>query len=251
MLETTLTHKVAIVTGAGRRIGAEIARTLYAAGANLVLHYLNSQHDAEKLCAELNEARAQSAITIAADLTKEADLQQLVTASFNHWQRLDILVNNASKYYRSELGKVSTAEWDDLMHSNLRAPFFLAQYAFPYLKTTHGCIVNITDIYGERPLLDYPVYTITKGALISTTKVLAKQMAPEIRVNAVSPGQMVWPEGENMLSAQEQQAIIAKIALKKPGNAEAIAKAVLFLARDAEYVTGQIISVDGGRLLFG
>jgi pteridine reductase len=246
-----LANKVALITGAARRIGAEIARTLHQAGMNIILHYHTSAEAAETLCQQLNQQRAQSAITVSTDLQKpgcETVLMQKVTTA---WQRLDVLVNNASCFYRTNLGNITEHDWDDLINTNLRTPFFLAQAAAPLLRTQQGCIVNITDIHAERLLKDYAVYCISKAGLVAATKILAKELGPDIRVNAVAPGAIIWPEGENTLSAQDKQNIIDRTMLARSGNPEDIAKAVLFFIRDAGYVTGQILAVDGGRILAG
>jgi pteridine reductase len=260
--ERQLTSKVALITGAARRVGAEIARYLHRAGMNVVLHYNASEQEALKLCNEFNETRANSAVSIQADLqsidavniiTQAKDAWKRLDVLVNNaqakdaWKRLDVLVNNASRYYRTPLGKISDYAWEDLMNSNLRAPFFLSQAAGPYLSREHGCIINIADIQANCPLKDYPVYCISKGALITMTKVLAKELGPNVRVNAVSPGTVLWPEGENILSDVEKQKMINRSALSREGSPHDIAQTVLFLVRDADYINGQVINVDGGR----
>lgn len=251
MQENCLAAKVALVTGAARRIGAEIARTLHEVGMNVILHYHTSEDEALSLCQELNEKREQSAYSIHADLSDYESQLNLIRQSVMVWQRLDVLINNASRFYRTPFGKVTLYAWEDLMNSNLKAPFFLAQAAAPFLAEQQGSIVNIIDIHGEHPLRDYSAYCIAKGGLAMTTKVLAKELGPYIRVNGVSPGPVLWPEGENSLSAEEKEKIIYRTALHKPGSSNVIAKTVLFLVRDADYITGHIINVDGGRLLYG
>lgn len=242
-------HKVALITGAARRIGADIAMYLHEHGMNVVLHYNISNVEAEKLCTELNSQRKNSAVILRADLQESTSLEALVDQAVAAWGRLDVLVNNASKFYKTEIGKITEYEWDELMNTNLRAPLFLAQAAAPHLAKVRGCIVNITDIHGERPMRDYPVYCMTKAGLIMLTKSLAKELGPDVRVNAVSPGEIMWPEGENTLPDAMKDKIIARTALQCHGNPRAIAKAVWFYVNDADYVTGHVMAVDGGRLL--
>lgn len=251
MQKNPLVGKVALITGAARRIGAEITRELHQAGMNVVLHYNSSEEEAIKLCEQLNQKRDNSAAIVRADLQQPGSETALIQQAGKIWERLDVLVNNASRFYRTALGKVTEYAWDDLMDSNLKAPFFLSQAAAPYLAKHKGCIVNITDIHGDRPLRDYSIYCISKGGLTMLTKVLAKELGPLIRVNAVAPGAIIWPEGENSLSEAEKQKIIDRTILECSGSAEHIAKAVLFFVRDADYVTGQVLMVDGGRLLQG
>lgn len=241
--------KVALVTGAARRIGAEIARTLHRAGMNIILHYHSSEEEAVTLCRQLNDQRSKSALAICADLQEAESSKALMQQAIAGWGRLDVLVNNASRFYRTVIGKVTDYAWEDLMGSNLKAPFFLAQAAASALAETHGCIVNITDIHSERPLKDYSVYCLSKSGLLMMTKSLAKELGPTIRVNAVAPGRIVWPEGSNALSEEEKQKLIDETVLKRPGHPEDIAKAVLFFVRDADYITGQVLNVDGGGML--
>jgi pteridine reductase len=249
MQKNPSSEKVALITGAARRIGAEISRTLHAAGMNIVLHYNASEDEAVHLCAELNQARHESAIALHADLLLMESTNALIQEAKKAWGRLDVLVNNASRFYRTTLGKVTDFSWDDLMNSNLKSPFFLSQAAAPHLAENQGTIINITDIHAERPLPDYSVYCISKGGLTMLTKVLAKELGPNVRVNAVAPGAVMWPEGENTLSEVEKEKIIKRTSLLRAGSPEDIAKAVLFLVRDGTYITGQIINVDGGRTL--
>lgn len=243
--------KVALITGAARRIGAEIARALHQAGLNIILHYHTSEEEAVGLAQQLNQARPNSATAIGSDLLELENCKSLIDKSVKVWERLDVLVNNASRFYRTALGKVTAYAWDDLMNSNLKAPFFLAQAAAPYLAACQGSIVNITDIHADRPLRNYSVYCISKSGLLMATRVLAKELGPLVRVNAVAPGPIIWPEGENVMTEQEKQKVIDQTMLKRPGSPEDIAKAVLFFVRDADYVTGQILEVDGGRMLSG
>ncbi|HEX4045313.1 MAG TPA: pteridine reductase [Gammaproteobacteria bacterium] len=242
-----LTAKVALVTGAARRVGAEIARVLHQAGMRVALHYHTSETAARLLCEQFNQQRPQSALAIAADLQAADSENKLIQQVIDQWQRLDVLVNNASQFYPTPLAEVTSATWEALLHSNVKAPFFLAQAAAPFLAAQQGSIINITDIHAERPLKAYSVYCISKAALLMATKALAKELAPNVRVNAVAPGAVCWPEGDNALSSTEQQKIIDRTLLARAGSPSDIAKAVLFFVRDADYVTGQILSVDGGR----
>ena len=191
--------------------------------------------------------RANSAVALPADLLNVLEMNELVHKAAEAWGGLDILVNNASRFHKTHVGLVTEEIWDDLLNSNLKAPFFMAQAAVPHLKKNQGCIVNIADIHGETPMRDYAVYCMSKAGLIMQTKALAKELSPEIRVNAVSPGAIAWPEGENNLTNELKQKIIQRTALGRHGSPHDIAKAVLYLVRDADYVTGQIIEVDGGR----
>jgi pteridine reductase len=240
---------VALITGAARRVGAEIAKTLHAVGMNIVLHYNHSEAEAQQLCAALNQLRPDSAMIAKAELTDFSQYTGLIQQATKKWGRLDVLVNNASRFYKTHLPKVSESQWDDLMDSNLKAPFFLSQAAVTELKKQQGCIINITDIHAERPMSDYSAYCISKAGLIALTKTLAKELGPDIRVNAVSPGSVIWPEGENELTPDQQQKIVNKTALHRNGSPQDIAKAVLFLVENASYITGHEIIVDGGRSL--
>jgi pteridine reductase len=244
-----LSPQVALITGAARRIGAEVARTLHAEGVNVILHCHTSCNEGEGLCASLNKIRPASAVTVRADLCDTLSLNEMITEALSVWGHLNILVNNASRFYRTEMGKVTEFAWDDLMNSNLKAPFFLSQAAAPYLAEQNGCIINIADIHGDRPMRDYSIYCVSKAGLIMLTKSLAKELGPHVRVNAVSPGPMVGPEGQNNLSDDLKEKLIARTALKAVGHPNEIAKAVLYFARDALYLTGQVLAVDGGRSL--
>nr|AIA18777.1 Enoyl-(Acyl carrier protein) reductase [uncultured bacterium] len=241
--------KVALITGAARRIGAEIANTLHNAGLNIILHYHRSEHEAMRLCKLFNERRPDSATIKKADLTDKSEYSKLIDASVKEWGNLDVLINNASRFYKTPLDQSNEDNWNDLIDSNLKAPLFLAKAAASELKKQKGCIINITDIHGEKPLRDYLIYCISKSGLIMLTKSLAKELGPDIRVNAISPGTMIWPEGENELNDHIKQKMIDMTALKKEGHPEDIAKAALFLVKDADYITGQILAVDGGRSL--
>jgi pteridine reductase len=241
----TLTGKVALITGGAKRLGNAIAHALHGAGMNVAIHYRSSRPQAEALVAELNALRADSAIALEANLLDAAQLPQLVSRCVERFQRLDVLVNNASTFYPTPTGSITETQWDDLIGSNLKAPLFLAQAAAPYLRATQGLIINMVDIHAQRPLPSYIVYSIAKAGLATLTKSLARELGPEIRVNGIAPGPVLWPE--QRMSADLQQEIINKTALKRQGSPADIARAALFFAKDAPYVTGQILAVDGGR----
>ncbi|CAA6805071.1 MAG: FolM Alternative dihydrofolate reductase 1 [uncultured Thiotrichaceae bacterium] len=247
MEKLSLEGKVALVTGSARRIGAAIIRRLHAEGAVVVVHYRNSADDALQLQAELNQRRAESCLLVQGDLLDIDKLPQLIAHVIEHAGRLDILVNNASGFYPTSLGEVTERQWDELVGSNMKVPFFMAQAAMSELKKNKGCIINMVDVHGLRPLPDYPVYSSAKAGLFMLTKALAKELGPEIRVNGVAPGAILWPE--QGMDESQQVALLGKTALKRSGDPADIAGAVLFLVRDANYITGQIIPVDGGRSL--
>ncbi|MEN8128710.1 MAG: pteridine reductase [Pseudomonadota bacterium] len=242
-----LSGKTALITGAARRIGATLVKTLHQAGMNIALHYRSSTAEAEQLYHELNLLRKNSAVLLQADLLNDQELEPLVAQAQQRWKRLDVLINNASTFYPTPLGKITEQHWNDILGTNLKTPFFLSQAAAPYLKTTHGCIINIVDIHAERPLKNYAVYSIAKAGLAMLTKSMARELAPEIRSNGIAPGAIMWPEADDYAPMHQQ--IIARTALKRQGSPEDIARAALYLIRDATYVTGQIITVDGGRTL--
>lgn len=243
----TLTGKVALITGSARRIGAVIAQYLHQAGADVVIHYRHSAKEAQALQQKLNAQRENSCFLVQADLLQIDALPKLIASVIQQTQRLDILINNASSFYPTPVGTITEDNWDDLIGSNLKAPLFLSQAATPYLKSSHGCIVNIIDIHGIRPMKAHPVYSPAKAGLAMLTHSLARELGAEIRVNGVAPGAIIWPE--NDLESDTATEILAKTALKRQGTPEDIAKAVLFLVKDADYITGHIIPVDGGRLL--
>src|SRR5580700_3566095 len=242
---SALTGKAALITGAARRVGASIARMLHAAGADVVLHYRSSADDAAALMRELNASRPGSAALAECDLLQIAQLPALVAAATGAFGGLDILVNNASTFYPTPLGDITEIDWDDLVGTNLRAPLFLSQAAAPLLHAREGLIINLADIHGTRSLRRYPVYSLAKGGLIMLTKCLARELGPHVRVNAVAPGPVMWPE--DGLDEALQARIIAGTALKRVGSAADVARACLFFATEAPYVTGQILAVDGGR----
>ena len=246
MLSTQLQGKTILVTGAAKRVGAAIARRLHHAGANLTLHYNSSEREAHALQSELNLQRAQSVILVKADLLETAGLPELVKTCAERFGSLDALVNNASAFYPTPVGAISAADWDALIGPNLKAPLFLAQAAAPYLRKSSGCIVNITDIHAERPLKNYVAYSIAKAGLAGLTKSLARELAPEVRVNAVAPGPIAWPE-DGSFDEVTRQRVISHTLLKRIGEPDDIARAVYYLIAEAPYVTGQIIAVDGGR----
>ncbi|NOQ36703.1 MAG: pteridine reductase [Methylococcaceae bacterium] len=241
-------QKNILITGAAKRIGASCAKLLHSQGFNIVLHYRGSETQVRQLCNELNAQRADSAKILQADLLDFSALQELAEQASSVWGGIDVLINNASAFYPQTVDNVSETSWDEMLGSNLKAPFFLSQALMATLSERKGCIINIIDIHAERGLKEYPVYSITKAGLASMTKVLAKELAPQIRVNGVSPGAILWPEDE--LSSSAKTEIIERIALKRAGEPMDIAKAVAFLINDADYISGQIISVDGGRTLF-
>jgi pteridine reductase len=242
-----LTGKVALVTGAAHRIGAAIAGLLHRSGMNLVLHCRTSRAAADRLAQTLNQARAQSCVVVQGDLLDDRDLARVPAEAIQAWGQLDVLVNNASTFYPTPVGTITSAQWDALLGPNLKAPFFLAQAVADELGRQAGCIVNIVDIHATHPMKGYPVYSIAKAGLAMLTKTLARELGPAIRVNGVAPGAILWPEHE--MSDASRQQIIARTALKRQGEPDDIARAVLFLVRDADYITGEIITVDGGRSL--
>lgn len=243
MPEQTLKNKVFLVTGAARRIGAAIVTRLHENGARVAIHYRGSASDAEELAATLNDKRENSAATFQADLLDTGSLPTLVSAVVDWGGQLDGLVNNASSFYPTPVGSITEQQWDELLGSNLKAPLFLSQASAPHL--TGGAIVNIVDIHSERPLRDHAVYGSAKAGLAMLTRSLAKDLAPNVRVNGVSPGAILWPENE--MPQTVQQNIVEQIPLGRAGDPDDIAACVLYLLRDANYVTGQIIAVDGGR----
>ena len=239
-------NKVALITGAAHRIGATTARLLHQNGMNIVLHYRGSRKQAQAVQKELNDERENSVILIQADLHITNGLPALIEESVKAWSRLDVLINNASSFYPSPIEKATEEQWDDLIGSNLKAPFFLAQAAAPYLKKHNGCIINIVDIHAERPLKTFPIYSMAKAGLAMMTKSLACELGPDIRVNGVAPGAILWPEN---LDEVAKQRIVSRTFLKRQGEPNDISKTILYLIKDADYVTGQIIAVDGGRSL--
>jgi len=245
MQEANLDGKVVLVTGAARRIGAAIVTRLHAEGARLAIHYRSSSADAEKLADALNAIRRDSAATFAADLCDTDALPRLVAEVVDWGRGLDVLVNNASTFYPTPVGTITERHWQDLVGSNLKAPLFLSQAAVPALRKSRGSIINLVDIHAQRPLRDHTVYGSAKAGLVMLTRALAKDLAPDIRVNGVAPGAILWPE--DGMSDATRDTILRQVPLGRAGNPDDIAGCVLYLVRDAAYVTGQVIAVDGGR----
>lgn len=243
----TAPRPVALVTGAARRIGATIARTLHAAGYDVALHCRRSRDDLDRLVADLEAARANSTLALQADLDRYEALPDLVDAAVERWGRLDALVNNASTFYPTPLPHATQTQWDELFASNARAPFFLSQAAAPHLKRSRGAIVNLVDVYAERSLPQHTLYCMAKAALVAMTRALARDLAPDVRVNAVAPGAVLWPDAGK--PAAEQADMIARTPLARAGTPEEVAGAVLWLVRDATYTSGEVLRLDGGRSL--
>jgi pteridine reductase len=246
-MESGMQGKVVLVTGGAKRVGAAICRRLHASGAQIAIHYRSSKQEATDLQESLDELRANSAAVFQADLLDLHTLPQLVNNITEKFGRLDALVNNASSFYATPLADIAEPQWHDLLGTNLKAPLFLAQAAADELRRRHGCIVNIADIHAERPMHGHLLYSVAKAGLVALTKGLAQEMAPQVRVNAVAPGVIVWPESEAWMDEEQRRKIVAHTLLKREGEPDDIARTVQFLIKDAPYITGQIISVDGGR----
>jgi pteridine reductase len=240
-----LQDHVLLITGGARRVGAEIVRTLHGAGSRVLIHYRTSADAAGELAEELNKIRPGSVAVRCANLLDPDAPRELVEAGLREFGRLDILINNASSFHPTAVGEITIADWDDLMGSNLKAPLFLSQAAAPSLRMQRGLIINIVDIHALRPLKKHPVYSIAKAGLVMLTRSLARELGPEIRVNAIAPGPVLWPE--HAMDEGLKREIISKTALKRQGTPQDVARTALFLAKDAPYITGQIIAVDGGR----
>jgi len=238
--------KVVLISGGAKRVGASISRRLHAAGANLMIHYRSSAGEGRLLQAELNHTRAGSVALIQADLLDHAKLPSLVEQTLSTFGRLDALVNNASSFFPTPVGEITLAHWDNLIGTNLRAPLFLSQAAAPALRRSQGSIVNITDIHADRPLRNYVVYSAAKAGLVGLTRSLARELAPDVRVNAVAPGPILWPE-EGQFDELSRQRIVSHTPLKREGSPDDVARAVQFLLFEAPYVTGETLAVDGGR----
>lgn len=236
-----------LVTGAARRIGAAIARELHGRGARVLIHYHHAAEAARTLADELNAQRADSADCHGADLREPDQIETLAAVARRRWGRLDGLAYNASSFYPTPVGATTAAQWEDLMGTNLRAPYFLTQALTPALRASRGAVVNLVDIHAERPLKDHPVYSAAKAGLAMMTRALARELAPDVRVNAVAPGAILWPE--RPMSTQARERIVERVALKRPGTPEDIARTVAFLLFEAPYITGQVLAVDGGRSL--
>lgn len=244
-----LNDKVVLITGGAKRVGAAICRMLHAEGAQLMIHYRSSAFEARALQTELNLARPNSVEIIQGDLLDMTVPPKLVNKTVKHFGQLDVLINNASSYYSTELGKINEDNWQDLMGSNLKAPLFLSQAAAPELRETNGCIVNITDMHIERPKKGYIVYSVSKAGLVTLTKSLAHELSPDVRVNAVAPGPVLWPEDNPQFDEVYRQRVISQTLLKRIGEGNDVAKAVKFLIADAPFITGHVLAVDGGRSL--
>lgn len=238
--------RVMLVTGSARRLGAACVRELHQRGWRALIHCHHSLHEAQALAAELNQQRAGSVAVLQADLADIAGLPALANAALQQWGRIDALVNNASSFYPTALATATPAQWQELFASNAQAPYFLIQALLPALQASHGCVVNMADIHGSRPLAGHSIYSMAKAALLMLTQALARELAPTVRVNAVAPGAILWPEDAD---ANKQAQILAGIPLQRPGTPEDIARTVAFLLEEAPYITGQVIAVDGGRSL--
>lgn len=239
--------KVVLITAGAKRVGAAICRKLHLRGASLMVHYRSSLEEAQGLETELNQTRPGSVALVQADLLDISQIPRLISQTIQKFGKLDAVINNASSFFATPVGAITEAGWDDLIGSNLKAPLFLSQEAAPHLKNQLGCIVNIVDIHADRPLKNYVIYSSAKAGLSSLTRSLALELAPEIRVNGVSPGPILWPENDEWKDLSVRQSIISKTLLKRMGEPDDIARTVLFLIADAPYITGQIIAVDGGR----
>ena len=243
--KTTAHLKCAFVTGSSKRIGAATVRLLHEANYNVIIHCRSSRQEADELANDLNKQRVNSANVIQGDLNDEKIYDTLIDQAYQCWGRLDVLINNASSFFPTPVGSITMKNWDNLVNSNMKAPLFLSQAAAPYLKKTHGCIINMIDVHGQRPMKEHPVYCAAKAGLAMLTMSLAKELGPEIRVNGVAPGAILWPE--NDMDEKTKNIILERTSLKRPGQPLDIAKTILFLVKDADYITGQIIAVDGGR----
>ncbi|MDG5500740.1 pteridine reductase [Marinobacter sp. BGYM27] len=245
----TPSDAVALVTGAAQRLGAATAEHLHTRGLRVIIHCRSHGAEADALAAKLNLQRPDSATVMQADLTEPDAINKLAINACAYWQRLDVLVNNASVFYPTPTESASLEDWDVIMHSNLRAPFLLGQACVPALRQSKGCIINLIDIYAERPLADHPLYCASKAGLAMLTRSWARDLGPDIRANGVSPGAIMWPEQDDAVTLDYQDRIVNATSLKRTGNAQDIASAIGYLACDAPYVTGQILAVDGGRSL--
>ena len=241
------TSKVALITGGSKRIGAQTTRLLHEAGYNVIIHCRLSREAADALADELNQLRADSARVIQGDLNSDTIYNYLIEQAYQCWKRLDVLVNNASTFYPTPVGSITLDDWDVLVNSNMKGPLFLAQAAAPYLKQVEGNIINMADVHAMRPMKEHPVYCAAKAGLVMITQSLAKELGPEVRVNSVAPGALLWPD--NDMPDHTKKLILERTSLKKAGDPIDIAKTILFLVRDAHYITGQVIAVDGGRIL--
>jgi len=240
-------NKTVLITGGAQRIGAAIVKDLHTQGMDVIIHYKNSGQAADELFTKLNSVRPDSAHKVQADLSKENAINEVITEAIGFNDRLDVLINNASIFYASPIDDVTFDQWDELIDINMKAPFFLAQKASSELRKSQGCIINMVDIHAVRPLKDHPVYSAAKAGLVMLTKALAKELGPDIRVNGIAPGAILWP---HKMSNESRQEILSRTTLKQPGDTEDIANAVRYLILDANYMTGQILTIDGGRTLY-
>ena len=243
-----LEGKTALITGAANRLGAQIARTLHQNGANLIIHYRESVANAHALEQELNALRAGSASCLQADLNNLEAITTLSNKAVQLYHGLDILINNASSFYPTPIGDINQNDWDDLIGSNLKAPLFLSQACYPYLRKAAGVIINMLDIYASLPLKNHSLYCCAKAGNQMLVKSLALEMAPEVRVNGIAPGAILWPENNDAVKPDYQKAILKKVPLQRLGSPESIAQTVMFLVAN-DYLTGEVIRVDGGRLI--
>lgn len=248
-MNSSLQDKVVLITGGAKRVGSSICRLLHGGGAKLMIHYRNSVGEARALQSELNLQRPNSAAIIQGDLLNLAVLPSLIQETVSHFGHLDVLINNASSYYATEIGEIGDDQWEDLIGTNLKAPLFLAQAAAHELRKQQGCIINITDMHVERPKKGYVVYSVAKAGLVTLTKSLAQELGPDVRVNAIAPGPVLWPEDNPQFDEVYRQRVISQTLLKRIGEGDDVAKAVRFLIQDAPFITGQVIAVDGGRSL--
>jgi pteridine reductase len=239
-----MTTKTVFITGGARRIGATLARDLHASGMDIVIHHHTSVQEAVTLSTSLNSVRKNSAFLLQVDLMKPDTFIQLAAAAAGFTGRLDVLINNASVFYPTPVGATTTQHWLDITGTNMMAPYFLSQACAPFLKHAHGCIINITDIYGSIALKNHPVYSASKAGLIMLTKALARELAPAVRVNAISPGAILWPQD---IDDEKKQEIMSRSLLKRMGDPGDVANAARFLINDADFITGQVIAIDGGR----
>lgn len=242
-----MSDKTVLITGAAKRIGATLARFLHEIGMNVIVHYHRSAKEANELVRDLNSKRHDSAITIQGDLQQQGYYEAIMETAIGFKGRLDVLINNASAFYPTPVSEFSDADWHNLIDTNLKAPLFLSKLAAPDLRKNKGCIINLTDIHAIRPLARHTIYSVSKSGLVTLTQSLAKELAPDIRVNAIAPGAIAWPEN---ITAEEKLQIMKQIPLNRIGELEDIAKTALFLIRDADYITGQVFNVDGGRSLY-
>lgn len=242
-----MAQTVVLITGGARRVGAAICRSLHASGADIMMHYRRSTNEARALQAELNAARADSVALVQCDLLNIAGLAPLVQETVKRFGRLDVLINNASSFFPTPMGEITSDNWDDLVGTNVMTPMFLSQAAAPHLRKTNGCIVNLIDLHADRPAKNYLVYSTTKGGLEALTRALAVELAPEVRVNGLAPGPILWPEDERWNDELARQRIVNQTLLKRVGEPDDIARAVRFLVYDAPHISGQILAVDGGR----